>query len=70
MRFLREGVQGPWQGRAGQCSALPTSKTWGWIADMQQINSLDCPFACAMFVERRDVYTGLVPTGLLSLGKS
>ena len=25
-------------------------------------------FACAMFVGRRNVYTGLVPMGLLSLG--
>ena len=40
----------------------------GWIADTQQVNSLSCPFACATFVGRRNVSTGLVPKGLLSLG--
>ena len=42
--------------------------TWGWIADTQQTDSLSCLFACAMFVGRRDVYTGVVPKGLLSGG--
>ena len=40
-------------------------RTWGWMADTQEINSLCCPFACAMFVGRGDVYTGHVPKGVL-----
>ena len=38
--------------------------TWECIAGTQHIISPSCPFDCAMFVVRRDVYIGLVPKGL------